>query len=365
MRSLKLSLLLAFVIGLGVSARADTIFVGNLPYKDVKIKGIKGEDIVFQTSGNETSKPIKSVTRLQLTDDPALSAAEEAYAKQENEKAVDGYLKSLRSSSKEWVKDWAAARLLDAAGKAKRFDAQVTAFIAMMQRDSATAIKNKPEVPQEKSAFLDTAATDVQRVVNEVKLSEEAKQSLLAFLLEINRARGDQKAVGETVEQLAKLDGSSTSSGGGAGGADTSANTKALAALKLGIANVAFEKKDYAKAIETIEQNRGVFLDAKEQADALWILAGSKHALAQAKNDPKEMKDVALSYMRIVANFKDAPNAPHVPESLLATGEILEKLNDTEGAVNLYTQLSTAYPESAAGAKAKEGLARLKPAKQG
>ena len=75
------------------------------------------------------------------------------------------------------------------------------------------------------------------------------------------------------------------------------------------------------------------------------------------------MKDVALSYMRIVANFKDAPNAPHVPESLLATGEILEKLNDTEGAVNLYTQLSTPYPESAAGAKAKEGLQRLK--KQG
>ena len=130
------------------------------------------------------------------------------------------------------------------------------------------------------------------------------------------------------------------------------------------MANVAFEKKDYKTAIDTIEQNRGAFTESRQQADALFILAASRYALAQPKNDPKELKDIALSYMRIVAHFKDAPNAPHVPESLLATGEILEKIKDNDGALTVYTQLSKAYPETPAGAKAKEAIDRLKP-KQG
>jgi TolA-binding protein len=359
MRSLKLSLLLVAVLGLAAPALADTIFVGNLPYKDVKIKTVKDGKLIFMTAGNETSRPVKDITRLQINDEPALSAAEEAYAGQKWEAAVDGYLKTIRSSSKDWLKDWSALRLIEAASKTKRFDAAVTGFLSLMQRDPATAMKLKPEVPQEKSTFLDTAATDVKRVLNETKLNDEQKSTLLAFLLDINRARGDTKAVGETVEQLAKTETSESSTTAG----DASAS-KALADRKLGIANVALEQKDYKKAIDTIEESRGVFTDQRQQADALWILANSRAALAASKNDTKEMQDVALAYMRIVAHFKDAPNAPHVPESLLAAGEILEKLKDTDGATNLYTQLSTAYPETPAGAKAKEGLERLKP-KQG
>jgi TolA-binding protein len=352
-----LSLSLATFAGLWLAAivSADTVFVGSLAYKDVKVQGVKGDDLIFLTSGNEAHKPVKDVTRLQLADEPALSAAEDAYAAKDWDKAVDGYERTLKSSNKDWLKDWSALRLLESANQGKRFDAAVTAFLAMLQRDPATAIKNKPTVPQGKSAFLDTAAAEVQRTLNETKLTDDQKTSLSAFLLEIQRARGDEKAIGAAVEQLSKFDADSTGD---------AASMKAVGDLKLGVANIALDKKDYKKAIDTIESNRPAFTDPKQQADALWIVAQSRYALATQSNDAAALKDAALSYMRIVTHFKDALNAPHVPESLLQTGDILEKLKDNDGALKIYQQLATQYPETAAGAKAKEAAERLKP-KQG
>src|SRR3954467_3888746 len=123
-----LSLAFASMLLVGSVALADTVFIGTLAYKDVKIKGCRGDELHFLTSGNEAHKPIKDVTRIQLADEPALSAAEEAYAAKTWDKAVDGYLKTLKSSNKDWLKDWSAQRLLLSANEAKRVDAAVTAY---------------------------------------------------------------------------------------------------------------------------------------------------------------------------------------------------------------------------------------------
>jgi TolA-binding protein len=360
-RTRTLSLALVSMLLVGSVAMADTVFIGTLAYKDVKIKGVKGDELLFLTSGNEAHKPIKDVTRIQLADEPALSAAEEAYAGKQWDKAADGYLKTLKSSNKDWLKDWSAQRLLLSANEAKRVDAAVTAYLAMLQRDPATASKNKPTIPTGKSALLDAAANEVDHVMSGAALNDDQKQALLSLQLEIAKARGDEKAQAAAVQSLTKIDTENTS------GASDPAALKVVGDTKLSIATAALDQKNYQKAIDTIEQNRNTFVDPKQQADALWVLAQSRYALAQQKNEPAALKDAALGYMRIVANFKDAVGAPHVPESLLATGEILEKLKDNDGAMNVYNQLASAYPETPAGAKAKESADRLKAAagKQG
>jgi len=103
-------------------------------------------------------------------------------------------------------------------------------------------------------------------------------------------------------------------------------------------------------------RGKASFVDPAQQADALFILAEAKYALALNKKDAGDLKDAALAYMRVVANFKDAPNHPHVPESLLRTANIEEQLNDAPAAQLLYQQIAQQYPDDPIAAVAKQKI---------
>ena len=97
----------------------DSITVNNLPYPDVKINGVKGEEIFFITqTGTEVHKPIANVSKINLADEPAFNLAEEAYFAKDWEKAATGYEKTFRTTNKVWLKDWCSVRLLESANKA-------------------------------------------------------------------------------------------------------------------------------------------------------------------------------------------------------------------------------------------------------
>src|SRR5436853_6820839 len=88
---------------LATPALADSITVNNLPYPDVKISGVKGEEIFFLTqTGTEVHKPIAHVSKINLTDEPAFNQAEEAYFAKDWEKAATGYEKNFLTTHKTW-----------------------------------------------------------------------------------------------------------------------------------------------------------------------------------------------------------------------------------------------------------------------
>src|SRR5205814_6009424 len=124
------------------------------------------------------------------------------------------YLKTLDSTQKEWLKQWSATRLLLSAQSARRFDAAAKAYVALLVRDPAGAIKLKPAMPNEKSAYLATAIADVNTTLADPKLTPAQKQAVLAYLAELQRAKKDPKAA-ETLEQALR----SAPAAGGAGGA--------------------------------------------------------------------------------------------------------------------------------------------------
>ena len=76
--------------------------------------------------------------------------------------------------------------------------------------------------------------------------------------------------------------------------------------------------------------------------------------------DAAALKDAALAYMRVVANFKDTPGRPHVADSLYKTGQIEEQLAEPDVAAKVYQQVAEQFPSDPAAALAKQNLDRLK-----
>jgi tetratricopeptide (TPR) repeat protein len=262
---------------------------------------------------------------------------------------VDNFQKALRTSAKPWVKDWSAMRLIDAANKSGRLDAAVAAYIQMLLKDPATAAGMKPTLPDSKSSYLDSAVKDVNTALNDSKLTPDQRRSLLGFLIELQQARKDAAGEDAAYELLAKVP----------GGDPNDINLKrVLARRKISTAQRALDAKNYRQAIDEIEAAKANIVDPAQQADALFILAEARYALAGT--DPSALKDAALAYMRVVALAKDDAGRPHVVDSLLKTGGILEQLGEPQSAGRLYEQVLAQFADDPSAAKARDNLDRLK-----
>ena len=109
------------------TARADTVWVRSasaggaavslLEIKDVRINGVTDGKLRFESAGRQSSRELAQVARVQIDDEPALSAAETALAANQLDAAADGYRKVLAGTTKEWVKTWSAQRLLELQGR--------------------------------------------------------------------------------------------------------------------------------------------------------------------------------------------------------------------------------------------------------
>lgn len=324
--------------------RADTIVVGTLARENVKIMQIKGDKLIYEINGELRDADISRVTKVVVPADRTLTDAEEAFATQKWDVAVDNYQKCVKSPSKDWVKDWASLRLVEAAGKTGRFDAAVTAYLALIKKDLKLAATAKPTMPDDKSTYLATAATQVEAALRET-LTPDQKKVVLQFALDIYTVQKDATKAAGIAEELIKM-----------GGANNPSTV-------LSLAKFAMDAKNYPKAIAEIEKQRALFTDPANQLDALWILAEAKHALAEPLTDPAErekaMMDSALAYMRVVTHFKDQ-DKDKASESLLKVAMIHESLKQTETAQNVYKQVVDEFAGTAAAGKAKAAADRIR-----
>ena len=333
-------------------AFADTLFLQSgqsvLKYDDITINGIEGDQIKYTIRGNPTLKPVSQVAKLLVKDEPALNAAEEAFSNKDWEKAVQGYETATRSA-KPWVKDWAAQRLLDAANKGGRFDMAAKAFIALAERSPEAARSIKLNMPAANSAFLNDAVRDANTALAR-KITDESKEVLLDFLIEVHNAKNDSKGASEVLTKRMQLKAADPNSPEG---------QRAAALLKLQGARIALTGKEYDKVIQSLEQDGAALIEPADQAEALWLLAEARNAKAGTSADANLWKDVALAYMRVVAH---APSSsPQVPAALLRVAQIHEqKLNEKKTALAIYEQVATDYKTMDAGKQAAREAQRLK-----
>jgi TolA-binding protein len=332
------------------SAHADTFSIGTLERRGVTIKDLKGDVLQYEINGRASETQASKVTHLNVASETPLNDAEDAYAASRWDEAVDAYQRVLRTGSKPWIKDWAAMRLIDAAGKSGRFDAASAAYVQMLLRQpELAATTTKPAMPDAKSTFLTSAVSDVNAALNDPKLTPEQRQALLQYLIELHRARGDQQAALAAYQQLSRIPGVDESD---------PAVRQVLADARLAAAGKALGAGNYRQAIAEIEDNKAAFVDPKQQAEALYILAAAR--AASAGTDKTALQDAALAYMRVVTVARNDPTHPHLVESLLKTADLLKQLGEPASAGKLYQQVVTQYPDDPGAAQARSSLEELK-----
>jgi hypothetical protein len=331
-------------------ASADSVWIGepgSNPIKagNVKIQSVTGDQVSYTTeSGANSTKTLSQLQLINIDGETNFDAAENAFVAKNWNDALNGYQAAMQSSSsKDWIKKRSATRLMIAAKQLNRYDAEVAAYVTLVELDPA-ADTSKPSKPVENSPYLDTAANIITRALDDQTLKSPQKADLLGLQIEIFRAEKNTSGVNQALQQL-------VANGGGG------PNDAGL--LKLSAANVAYDAKQYSQAINTIEQNKTVFKDPDQQVDALWVLAQSKDAVDGDKTDPDVLRDIALAYMRVVTFGSQLPEKPHVPDALLRVGALEEKLKDPKAAAELYQQIVKNFGNSSAATQARAAAAKI------
>jgi hypothetical protein len=355
MSSLKWLAMGAAVVVMSLQAvRADTIWIGDTPRDNIKLDGVKvmgpkGADrLAYMTDqGMNTSSPFSKLQRINIDGEASFNAAEDAFANRDYDTAITDYQSLLQSSTKDWMQTRAAMRLV-AVGKLKnRYDAQVSAYVTLLQKDPATAAENKPSQPPEHAPeVLASAQASISKALDNSNLKTDQKSTLLNLQLQINQANGDAPGAQATLKQLVALGGASDA---------------VRATIKLGDAKLAYQAKQYPQAIADIEQNKALFTEPDQQVDALFILAQAKFAADGEKTDPDAQKDLALNYIRVVTFGSQLEDKPHVAEALDKAAEIEIKLKEPAAALALYQQLlrDKVHSSPALQAKAQAAVAQL------
>ena len=333
------------------SASADTVWLRSgtsptaLERPNVKVEKIEDNLLFFRSSQSDrvTERPLEEVLRINADGETMFNAAEDAFAAGDWDKAASNYQRAATMSTKQWVKDRAGLRLVASAEKSGKFPAAVAGWVSLLGRDASLAAKYKPQIPPNaRAGSLDPAVAEVERALNDTRLPAGPRQTLMAYQMELARANGDVKR--------AQSIGTKITAGGGAGGATPE--------LALQLAFLALDQKQYEQALKEIEGASAVFNDPAQQTEALYCVAEARAALA--KDDPSALKDAALAYMRVVARAKSGRvSSPRVPDALLKTAAIQERLGASKEATLLYRQVADEFKGTDAATRAAEAADRL------
>jgi TolA-binding protein len=341
------------------SASADSITVksGNSALKidGVHITRIENDSVYFTTtSDTEDSKKLSDVIKFSLDDEPAFSAAEDAFSTGDWKTAADNYSKAISATNKSWVKSRSSVQLMDAADKSGDFEDAVKGFLAMADRDPSLAAAHRPTIPVDKPADIDTAIGLVKTDLESGSVKDDEKKVLLPFQAELYTDKGDSAGADGALAEDVKVD---------PGAVSSPLVKRARATIALHAVPDLLKQSKYQDVINLIKSHEAVFVDPGQQGDALYYLAQAQEGLA-SKDNPDSLKDAATAYIRVVAVCKDFDGKPHVADSMLKAAAIEEQLKPDE-AVMLYKQVVSTFKDtdSQAAGQASASIQRLQAAK--
>ena len=372
-RRLAVAIALPLLLIPAASALADTVWLRSgqatnaLERPNVKVEKIENGVLFFRSEASDrvTERVVDEVARISADGETVFNQAEEAFFTGKWDQAAAGYQRAISSSARQWVKDRSGLRLVAAAEKSGKFPVAVTAWLALMSRDPAQAAKQKPQVPANAAAgSLTSSVTEVERTLNSARLSEEQRETLLAFQMELARANGDLKKAQSIGARRGNREAAPMPAvpggqgGGGNAGAGAAPAAGPNASLALQMAKLALDQKQFEQALKEIDAAAATITDPEQQVEALYTVAEARSAMA--KDEPAAMKDAALAYMRVVARAKAARvSSPRVPEALLKTAILQEKLNATQEALLLYQQVADEFKGTEAATRAAQAADRL------
>jgi hypothetical protein len=326
---------LVSVLAAPPSLRADSISVQGITYSPVQIDRIESGKIYYRLGGDTKSRPADDLITMSLDDEPEFSAAESAYQQGQWDTAADGFARVLTITSRDWLKDWIAPRLLDSAGRSNRFDKAILGWIRLANLDPDAAAKRRPTLPTD-SRQLSAAAQSLDTASRTAK--DESRRLMLGMLLDVQTARKDSAASAAVAKLLEAND--SLAPPGAAAAPIRSAEQD----TRISLAAAAMSNKQYDQVISLIDSSAGTFTDPGRQSDALFLKAQAMEAKADGAATIATWQDVALAYLRVYVHFRDGPGSNHAPAALMHAAQIEEtRLHESPAARTLYQKVVNEY----------------------
>jgi tetratricopeptide (TPR) repeat protein len=343
---------------LALASHADDLYVrsgaqaAELKLSNITVRQVKDGELYYTINTREAHRNIADISRLEINGEQkfndaekafaeARAAKDEAVAKSKYADAVTGYTSTLGSTNKPWMKDYASIRMQTAAPRSGRFDAAVTAWKAMVDKDPVSAVKSKPSLEgiDPKSQYLAAAARELTSFVNSTT-KPDAKRAFLDLLGDVQTVMGDAEGAVKTAEQRVALGGT----------------PEEVAELAIKLAAIDVANKKYDAALERIAKANLAALPDNARGDAAFLTAESKAGKAGASPAPDQLKDIAIDYMRVVAGY---PSNANTAQALLKVAEIHESLKEPETAAKIYQQVTREHPNTPAAQAAQTALQRL------
>jgi hypothetical protein len=339
----------------GNAAKHSVTTFENVSGVEIRIEKDSTDETIHYTTeaGREVTKPADSVIQIEIGGETSFNAAERDFALGDLKRAANDYRKTLKESSKPWIKLRADIRLLAIAARDKDLEAGVSAFVMMAKRDPAAAVRHRPIVagspPGQIAPALAIAtlawkgaSPDIQSVLS--PLLEELHKSKDAAIAPADVKNPDsQSAKPAVIAQAGTLE----------------------------AAQRALEARDYARVLKLLEALKPKLMSDPDRGMALFFAAEAEFGQAAGKATPVELRAIIEKYIAVVRQFSgsDAENFPRCTElngkpivalANLKMGEILELLEQPEAANLVYQHVVENYSDPIKSAAAA-ALARPKP----
>lgn len=339
-----------------VASARDTVWLPGLERKGLLVTDIKDGKIHIKviTDGRLDTIELERATKMRIEGEVPFNAAEEAFEKKDYATALAQYQRAITATGKPFLKTRAVARMLEAAGHTKQFEAQVTAWAEFAKIDPASAATKKPVLVADK-AKLNAVVPTLERAA-----ADRPNDVLRGFIVELALAIPN-------IELAKKYGGGGTTTVAPPipGRDDTKTeDMSAQAAGRINQAKIALATKNYAGVLAAIEGGggRAAFTKPDQQFEALTLLAEARGGSAR---DPATWHEAAVAYMRVVSHAAalGKGNDADVADAMYKAATIIEtKLNQPKEAMTLYNAVANdprwkGAPQAAEAAKA---VARLR-----
>ena len=292
---------------------ADTLlFTNKLEYKDCRVTGIEGGAILFDLPPGAQKKPMAQVAKIIIDNEPAFNNAEALFAQQQWDKATDEYEKAVRGTTKLWIKEWCSVRLLEAAQKGGRFDVVVRNYIAVALKTPDTARAITLNMPKADSAYLPEAIKAAQTACDAAVANPKAQEVLGKLIVDLYSAKGDAKGAELATQRQAEYSARANP--------NSPETLELLMRVKLAKINTDLAAGKFDDVIKGIDAVAANVLNPADQLNMLWAMAEARKGKLGTAGTKDEWKEIAIAYMRVVANGKASD--PKVIDALLKVAEI-------------------------------------------
>ncbi len=345
------------ILFLSVLARADSITTKDESLKDIRITRVYGGR-VFVRVGDEVKKiPLAQISRVEMTEIPELSAAEDAYAKEDWLRAGPLFTQVGRNTSKV-AQGIARARMIRIQDACGQWGDAIKNFLSVYAENPGedTWALRPMHLPDESSVMLSQSAAMIEARMREEKFQTvTAQQHMKLLLVDIYLQMSDPRAA-----KLARELQNHVAGGAVAQPAQTSA-----AATQITTQSEESTSQPAAKAdeVNVIARQVDDFAANKKWARALAILddaieksQGSNAAqLAVMRADvlmgEGKTDDALLAYLR-VPSMNDSGSWGGA--ALLKAADLQNKMGRTDAAQRLYQEAAEKYADTVWGKKARD-----------